>query len=187
MTVPVMRRWQVDGIAGLKALCAEDLPSFEILYLDAVAACVLGRAELEPPHTVEQGAQVVAFLLGSMTSAAAYTPERTPTPSEAITLARGSIVDGGHALAARGVAGLTQLVNRVIPAVVGELELHGDAPVEQVRSLFRHGLLAVASGPANEVPLAAAEGIDELFEAWDGLIGSGFTPPWRSPVSSDRS
>jgi hypothetical protein len=44
--------------------------------------------------------------------------------------------------------GLAQLLNRVITAAVGELERQSGSPEEQVRSLFRYGLLALASGPA---------------------------------------
>jgi hypothetical protein len=183
MTAPVMRDWQIDGLAGLTSPSAEDLPSFEILYLDSLAAWVLGGVGLELPHTVEHGAKVVAFLLQAMTNASAYAPERTPTPSDAMTLARESVLAGARGFGERGLPGLTQLVNRVISASIGELELHTGAPEEQVRSLFRYGLLAVASGPANELPQAAAEGIDELFVAWDALIGDGFAPPWRSSVT----
>jgi hypothetical protein len=184
MTAPLVRDWQVDGLAALRSVSAEDLPSFEILYLDALAARVLSGG-LEPPHTVEHGSEVVAFLLQAISRAAGYAPARTPTPSEAMTVARESFVAGARAFAGRGLPGLAQLVSRVITAAVGELEMHTGTPDEQVRALFRYGLLAVASGPANEVSLAAAEGIDELFGAWDGLIGDGFAPPWRVPSTSD--
>lgn len=185
MSGPLVRDWQVDGLAALRASAPEQLPAFEILYLDALAARVLGGG-VEPPYTVEHGSEVVAFLLQAVARAAAYVPDQTPTPSEAMTAARESFLDGARAFAARGLPGLAQLVNRLITAAVGELEVHTGAPDEQVRALFRYGLLAVASGPANEVSHAAAEGVDELFAAWDALIGLGFVPPWRVPVTSDR-
>jgi hypothetical protein len=178
VSTPLVRDWQVDGIAALKGLTPENQPALEILYLDALAARLLGGG-LEPPYTVEHGSETVAFLLQSVAKAAAYVPDRTPAPSEAMTAARESFLAGAHDFAARGLPGLAQLVNRVITAAVGELEIHTGAPDEQVRALFRYGLLAVASGPGNEVSQAAAEGVDELFAAWDGLIGEGFVPPWR--------
>jgi hypothetical protein len=178
MTSPLVRDWQVDGLAALKGTAVEHQPAVEILYLDALAARVLGGG-LEPPYTVEHGSEVVAFLLQAVANARAYAPGRTPTPSEAVTAARDAFVAGAGAFAARGLPGLAQLVNRLITAAVGELELHAGAPDEQVRALFRYGLLAVASGPANELAVLAAEGIDELFSGWDALIGDGFVPPWR--------
>jgi hypothetical protein len=184
MIAPLVRDWQVDGLAALKGAAPEDQPAFEILYLDSLAARVLVGG-LEPPYTVEHGSEVVAFLLQAIANAPAYGPTRTPDPSEAVTVARRSLVAGAHAFAALGLPGLAQLVNRVITATVGELEMHTGEPDEQVRALFRYGLLAVASGPANEVATIAAEGIDELFGAWDGLIGDGFVPPWRVPSTSD--
>lgn len=185
MIAPLVRDWQVDGLQALKSLAPRDQAAFEILYLDAVAARVLGGG-LEPPYTAEHGSEVVAFLLQSVARAAAYAPERSPIPSEAGTAARQAVLTGARGFADRGLPGLAQLVNRVITAAVGELEMHAGAPEEQVRALFRYGLLAVASGPGNEVSQEAAEGIDELFVAWDAVIGRGFVPPWRVPVASDQ-
>jgi hypothetical protein len=180
MTAPTTESWQVDGLAGLTALTPTDLPSFEILYLDSLAARLLGSGGLEPPFTVEHGAEVVAFLLQAAINAPAYVPEQIPAPTGPMTLARQAVLAGAHDLASRGMPGLAQLVNRVITAAVGELERQSGSPEEQVRSLFRYGLLALASGPDNELAVAAAEGIEEVFSAWDDLIGAGFVPPWRS-------
>ncbi|MGI8666759.1 MAG: hypothetical protein ACR2N4_12110 [Jatrophihabitans sp.] len=72
----------------------------------------------------------------------------------------------------------------MIPAVLGELEIHQQAPEEQTRSLFYYSILAVASGPLNLLAEAAAEGVQELFVAWDELFGAGFVPPWRRPAST---
>lgn len=184
MTAETKHGWQADGLAGLKNLTPESLPAFEILYLDALAARLLGTADLEPPYTVEHGAEVVAFLLQSTIKAAAYVPEQVPAPTAGITEARQAVLAAAHAFAARGLPGLAQLVNRVITAAVGELERQSGSPEDQVRSLFRYGLLAVASGPANQLTVAAAEGIDAVFSGWDDLIGAGFVPPWRSPAGS---
>lgn len=184
MTAPTTESWQVDGLAGLKSLTPTDLPSFEILYLDSLAARLLGSGGLEAPYTVEHGAEVVAFLLQATINASAYVPEQIPAPTAPMTLARQAVLTGAGELAARGLPGLAQLVNRVITAAVGELERQSGSPEEQVRSLFRYGLLALASGPANELAVTAAEGVDEVFSAWDDLIGAGFVPPWRSAVGA---
>lgn len=184
MTAPTTKSWQADGLAGLTNLTPTSQPAFEILYLDSLAARLLGSGGLEPPYTVEHGAEVVAFLLQALTRAPGYLPDQVPAPTDAMTQARQAIMAGAHAFAARRLPGLAQLVNRVITAAVGELEAQSGSPEGQVRSLFRYGLLAVASGPANELAVAAAEGIDELFAAWDDLIGDGFVPPWRSTAGA---
>lgn len=171
--------WRADGLAGLAACRAEDVPALEIVYLDALAAYLMGNGPLPGPYTVEHGAQVVACLLSATTKAASYRPEQSPTVTEGVEAAREAVVDGAHAFAARGPAGLSQLVNRLIQAAVGELERLSAEPEEQVRSLFRYGLLAVASGPANQLTVVAADGVSEVFAAWDELIGAGFVPPWR--------
>lgn len=77
---------------------------------------------------------------------------------------------------------MQQLVTRFLGAAVGELEIHAGAPEEQVRSLFYYGLLAVASGPGNRLSQSSADGIGQLFVAWNDQIGAGFVPPWRVPA-----
>lgn len=74
---------------------------------------------------------------------------------------------------------MKQLVNRFLAAAVGELEIHKESAEAQTRSLFYYGLLAIASGPDNSLSQRAANGIIDLFDAWDGQIGAGFVPPWR--------
>lgn len=184
MTAEIRHGWQADGLTGLTNLTPDRLPAFEILYLDALAARLLGTDGLEPPYTVEHGAEVVAFLLQSMINASAYAPDQVPTPTPAIAEARQAVLDGAGDFATLGVPGIAQLVNRVITAAVGELERQSGSAEEQVRSLFRYGLLAVASGPANQLAVTAVEGVDALFDGWDSLIGAGFVPPWRSPAGS---
>lgn len=182
MSEHALQDWRVTGLSGLAGLTAEDLPAFEILYLDSLAAHVMASGELQEPYTVEDGTQVVAFLLRAIATARSYRPSPAPALSHDLVQAREAVVTGAHAFAARGRSGLSQLVNRLIPAAVGELELRSGSAEQQVQSLFRFGLLAVASGPANQLSTAAAEGIDEILLAWDELIGAGFVPPWRVPV-----
>jgi hypothetical protein len=184
MSDQALQDWRVDGLSGLAGLTAETLPAFEIIYLDSLAAYVLASGELEAPYTVEHGSRVVAFLLRATVTANGYRPTQAPAPTAGLMSAREAVLVGAHAFAARGRSGLSQLVNRLIPAAVGELELQSASADEQVRSLFRYGLLAVASGPANQLTVAAADGITEIFVAWDGLIGAGFVPPWRVPVQA---
>ncbi len=175
--------WQEPSLIGLRALDAAQLPGFEVLLLDDLAAYVMGAGPLVEPFTVEHGSRVVSALFGAIINSARYVPDpdHLPVETPAIATLRASLLDGAHALAAAGEPGLVTLVNRLVPAAVGELELHKDDPAEQTRSLFYYALLAVASGPMNLLSELAAEGAAELFLAWDAAFGNGLVLPWRQP------
>src|SRR5665647_1172630 len=174
--------WQQPSLRGLVCLAVETMPAFEVLFLDDIAAYLMGPGPLEPPYTVEHGSRIVSALLGAIVNAARYTPEEAPALTPEISTARASFVQGAHDFAALGVDGLAQLVNRLVPAVVGELEIHKEAPEQQTCSLFYYGLLAVASGPSNMLDEDAATGVMHIFRAWDEEFGKGFIVPWRSSV-----
>ena len=176
--------WQQPSLQGLAGLAVETMPAFEVLFLDDIAGYLMGPGPLEPPYTVEHGSRIVSALLGAIVNSARYTPEEAPTLTPEISTARASFVQGAHDFAALGVDGLAQLVNRLVPAVVGELEIHKEAPEEQTRSLFYYGLLAVASGPSNSLDEDAATGVMHIFRAWDEEFGKGFIVPWRRSATS---
>lgn len=176
--------WQRPSLNGLASLTIESLPAFEIIALDGIAAFVLGGS-LKSPYTIQHGSRVASAVLSAAADSGQYRPAQQPATTPAIVEARASVCEGAHQFAARGIRGLTQLVNRIVSAAVGELEIHKGTPEEQVRSLFYYGLLAVASGPENTCSTLAAAGVQEIFDAWDGLIGAGFVPPWR--VTADAS
>jgi len=173
------RDWQRLSERGLAALSPDRLPAAELLFLDGLAAHLMGPGAPESPYTIEQGTVIVGHLLRALVDCSvleiADSPPLTPEMSEART----AIVEGAHQFATRGVPGVKQLVNRFLAAAVGELEIHKDSAEAQTRSLFYYGLLAVASGPDNRLAPAAADGILEVFRAWDEQIGEGFVPPWR--------
>ena len=176
--------WQQPSLAGLRALRIEAMPGFEVLLLDDLAGYLMGAGPLTPPYTVQHGSRVVSALFGAIVNSASYQPGQAPDPSERMTSARQAFVQGAQAFADKGEDGLAQLVNRVIPAALGELEIHQQAPEEQTRSMFYYSILAVASGPLNLLAEAAAEGVLELFAAWDELFGAGFVPPWRQQATA---
>ncbi|MEO9239911.1 MAG: hypothetical protein ABI418_17675 [Jatrophihabitantaceae bacterium] len=175
--------WQEPSLRGLVALEFEAMPGFEVLFIDELAGYLMGAGALEPPYTVEHASRVVSMLLGSVVNSARFLPERAPELTEPIVEARAAFVQGAHDFAAKGGQGLAQLLNRLIPAVLGELEIHKDAPEEQTSSLFYYSMLAVASGPLNVLDQDAAAGVTELFRAWDEVFGSGYIPPWRQPIA----
>ncbi|MCW2540634.1 MAG: hypothetical protein JWN95_2359 [Frankiales bacterium] len=173
--------WQVPSLAALRAVQLEQLPAFEVLLIDDLAGYVMGAGPLAEPYTVENGSRVVSALFGAMINATKYLPAQAPVPTEAMTSLRESFVQGAHAFAELGVVGLGKLVNRLVTAAVGELELHKDDPGEQTQSLFYYTLLAVASGPLNLLAVQAASGAEEIFLAWDRIFGEGMVLPWRQP------
>jgi hypothetical protein len=176
--------WREPSLAGLAAISIEAMPGFEILFLDDLAGYLMGAGPLEPPYTVEHGSRVVSALFGAILNSAQYSPAEAPIVTAGVEAARARFVQGGHDLAARGPQGVNQLLNRLIPAVLGELEIYKAKPEDQTCSLFYHSLLAVASGPLNLLTEQAAAGVMEIFHGWDEQFGKGFIPPWRRAVGA---
>lgn len=176
--------WQQPSLAGLQNLTVKAMPAFEILLIDDLAAYVMGSGPLSGPYTVEHGSRVLSALFGAVISSDAYVPDQVPQATPGMERARSAFVDGAHAFAALSGPGLAQLANRLIPAVLGELEIHKDAPEEQTRSLFYYSILAVASGPLNLLAEDAANGAMEILGAWDGVLGAGLVLPWRHSVDA---
>ena len=87
-TTPAPADWQEPSLRGLAALTIEAMPSFEVLYLDDLAAYLMGAGPLQEPFTIEHGSHVVSLLLGAVVNSAHYKPQhapssRGPTPSPA--------------------------------------------------------------------------------------------------------
>lgn len=180
---PASTDWEQPSLQALAGLQLESVPAFEVLFLDDVAAYLMGAGPLEPPFTVEHGSRVVSALFRAMVNANRYEPEQVPAESEDIAESRAQLVLGAHRFAELGADGLARLVNRLIPAILGELETHKDSPEQQARSLFYYSLLAVASGPGNLLSVQAAAGALETFHGWDALLGNGLVLPWRRVVA----
>lgn len=176
--------WQQLSAKGLAELSLDRLPAAELLFLDGLAAHLMGPEAPAPPYTIEHGTQIVGHLLRALVECSLVEVEDSPQSTAEMSEARTAIVEGAHELAKRGVAGVKQLVNRFLAAAIGELEIHKESAEAQTRSLFYYGLLAVASGPDNRVAQSGADGILEVFNAWDGRIGEGFVPPWRIVATS---
>ncbi len=180
--VPAAPNWQDPSLHGLAVLTLEAMPSLEVLFLDDLAAYLMGSGPLEEPYTIEHASHVVSLLLGAVVNSAHYRPEESPAAAGELLVARESFVRGAHDFAGRGNQGLIQLINRLVPAIVGELEIQKEAPEAQTSQLFHYGLLAVASGPANTLSDEAAAGFRQILRAWDELFGQGFRTPWREPT-----
>jgi hypothetical protein len=172
--------WQSQSVGGLTRLSVADMPAMELIYLDALAAHLLGPEAPAPPYTIEHGTAIASQLLRAVTDSPGVGLGLEPDDQDGASVpAREAVVEGAHRLASRGRHGVQQLVTRFLAAAVGELEQHKEAPEAQVRSLFYYGLLAIASGPENKASAETAEGVLAAFHAWDERIGAGFVPPWR--------
>ena len=182
------RDWQRLSAAGLKDLSLERLPAAELLFLDGLAAHLMGPDAPESPYTIEHGTAMVGHLLRALVDCSMLEVQGCPEQTPQMADARTAIVEGASQFATRGLPGVKQLVNRFLAAAVGELEIHKESAEAQTRSLFFYGLLAVASGPDNRVAQPAADGVLEIFKAWDEEIGDGFVPPWRigQPAQESR-
>lgn len=172
--------WQSLSVGGLKRLSVGDLPALELIYLDGLAAHLLGPDAPAPPYTIEHGTAIASLLLRAVVDASAVDLGLEPGDGElASTPARVAVVDGAGRFASRGGHGVHQLVTRFLAAAVGELQRNTDEPEGKVRSLFYYGLLAIASGPENKASAETAESVMAAFHAWNERIGAGFVPPWR--------
>lgn len=173
--------WEEPTLGGLTCVSVETMPALELLFLDDIAAYLMGSGPPEPPFTVEHGGRIVSALLDAVVNSAQFVPEVVPTPTPEISTARAAFVQGAHDLAANGSDGLTQIVCRLIPAAQSELENNIGAPGEQTFWLFYYGLLAVASGPSSIQEEDVASGVMDIFRAWDEEFSKGFVVPWRRP------
>ncbi|GAA3671788.1 hypothetical protein GCM10022237_34320 [Nocardioides ginsengisoli] len=177
--------WQRQAAAGLAHLSVELMPAMELLYLDGLAAHLLGPEAPAPPYTIEQGTTIASLLLRAVNDAPAVGPDLAPDDDpRAADPGRRAVVGGAHRLAQRGGLGAHRLVARLLPAAVGELESHQDAPEAQVRSLYYYGLMAIASGPENQASAETSASVLATFHAWEARLGNGFIPPWRVPAGS---
>ncbi|SDJ25491.1 hypothetical protein SAMN04488074_101905 [Lentzea albidocapillata subsp. violacea] len=177
-------QWQHDSLNGLSALSVDTMPAVEVLLLDDIAAYLMGSGPLQPPYTVEHGSRIVSGLFGAIVNAASFTPAQVPAPTSEIKIAREQVVRGAHDFAGRGVDGIGHLTNRLIPAVLGELETYQASPEKQTCLIFYYALLAVASGPRNLLDDESAIGVMQIFEGWDQALGQGYRPPWRQSTPS---
>jgi hypothetical protein len=171
--------WQSAALAALLDLSLDDMPSFEILFLDELAGWVFSVGNPGHGYDEKHSALVVGILFRAMEHASAFRPAQVPAESEEIVATRTKIVAGAHELA--GTArGLQQIIALLAPAAVRELEHNAGRPVAQTYWLYHYSLLVLASGKAADVSEGTLRGITAAFSAWDGLVAEGFVLPWRT-------
>ena len=171
--------WESAALAALRGLSLEDMPSFEVLFLDELAGWAFSVGNPGHGYSERHGALVVGILFRAMGHAGAFRPAQVPAGSEEIVAVREKIVAGAHELA--GMAGgLAQVVALLAPAAVRELEHNAGKPAAQAYWLYHYSFLVLASGRAADVSEVTLRGITATFSAWDGLVAQGFVLPWRT-------
>jgi hypothetical protein len=171
--------WQTEVVAALKALAPAQVPALEILLIDGFAQLIFGDLSEELFFGDEESGQVVSVVFNALINAAELTLSAAPVETEGVRLARELVVVGANDLGEAEV-GLNRLIDRLLPAFAEELEANTGNAGSQLGRCFFFALMGIASGVQGSPPQPAAEGIDEVFGAWDRLMAEGWRLPWRT-------
>lgn len=171
--------WEDDIVRGFRSLTGDDVPSLEIMLLDAVADWVFSVANPDQDYGDEHAGHLISTLFSAIDSSRSYLPQQQPDATEAIATARGRVVAGAHELGAQGPAGVSLIVSRLMPAIMAELQDNAGARPKQVHGVFVYLLYALAVGTREEQEPAVMEGLVAVFSAWSALMRDGFVVPWR--------
>ncbi len=175
--------WESAARAALRELSLEDLPSFEILFLDDLAGWAFSVSNPGRGYDEAHGALVVTALLSAIGRARSFRPAQVPEETAAMAATRKKLLAGAHEFA-EARKGMAQLAGLLAPAAVRELERSAGQPGAQTYWLYHYALLVLASGAAGDVSEDTLRGITAIFQAWEGQAGAGFVLPWRTREST---
>ena len=173
------RAWEDDIVHGLKSLVTDDVPSLEVIVLDAVVDWLFSTANPGDGYTEEHAGHLISTLFGALEGVRGFQPDQTPAATEAITNARARIVAGAHELAEDNWAGVSLTVSRLMPTIMAELQDHAGERGAQTQGVFVYLLYALAVGTRGEQDPAVLEGIADVFHGWAGVMREGYVVPWR--------
>jgi hypothetical protein len=176
------RAWEDDIVHGLKSLTGEDVPSLEIIVLDAVADWLFSTANPGDGYGEEHAGHLISTLFSALDSARTYLPDRQPEAGTEVADARARVVDGAHELAANGWTGVSLVVSRLMPAIMAELQDNVGARGQQLRGVFVYLLYGLAVGTGTEQDPAVLDGLAACFTGWDAVLRDGYVVPWRRPA-----
>ena len=163
--------WTIKAARLLGALRRERVPALEFALIDGLTTWLFSDANPGADYDDDAAAQVISVLFGAMSDARDVEPAASPSDDDGVGTARDALVTGAHQLSEGH--GVTTLIMRVMPAVVGELTAHAGDPAKQLRSAYFYLLLAVATGTAELGVPEVAEGLQASFAVWGGLFASG--------------
>ena len=165
---------------GLGEISAADIPSAEILIIDAIASWIFSPENPGGHYTGEHGGAVVTAVLNAVSRAPGFHPEMMPRETEAIAEMRARLVAGIREIATTPPA-LSTFVITLLPAVISELDRRTGDPASQLYWLYCYSVLVLAGGRKGDLDQNLMVGIMASFDGWNELMSAGFTLPWRTP------
>ena len=163
--------WTAEVSRLLGSVTRERTPALEYVLIDCLATWLFSDANPGASYDQDSAAQIVSVLFTALSHAHDVEPAEGPREDSSISASRDALVAGAHQLSeGRGV---TTLITRAMPAMVGELEKYAGDPARQLFSAYFYLLFAVATGTGEEGDPKVPEGLSTSFMAWDGLFASG--------------
>lgn len=173
--------WADDIVHGLKSLTTDEIPSLEIILIDAVVDWLFSGLNPGQGYTEEHAGRLVSTLFSAMDAARTLRLTQQPPVTDEMAQARARVAEGAHELAAEGTDGVSRLVSRAMPAVLTELDRNAGERAKQALGVFVYLLYALSAGTRTEHDPAVLDGLTAAFGGWDGVLREGFTLPWRRP------
>jgi hypothetical protein len=170
--------WEAAGRRALAALTSDDVPSLEVLLLDALAHWVLSEDNPGTSYNEQAGGAVISMLLNSVEKAPQWQPQEQPPGTPELTRMRESVAAGAAELSAEP-NGLALMISRLMPAAIGELERNTGSAGAQIYWTFMYSLMVLASGVDGDLDEDTGRAVVASFDAWDQLMQQGFRLPWR--------
>ncbi|MBW0089501.1 hypothetical protein I4I73_11260 [Pseudonocardia sp. KRD-184] len=176
--------WMDDVIRGLHALTSDQVPALEITLLDAVVDWLFSpqnpqTADPQAEYDESHAGTLVSTMFTAVDTSRTFLPKQEPAVTDAISAARARMVEGAHELSAQGPEGISILVSRAMPAVLGELSGNSGERAKQAHGVFVYLLYALALGTRTEHDPVVMDGVVESFVGWDGVLRGGYALPWR--------
>jgi hypothetical protein len=165
---------------GLGEIAIADIPSAEILIIDAIASWIFSPANPGQDYTGDHGGAVVSAVLNAVHGAPGFHPDVVPVETTAIADMRERLLAGIHEIAATPTA-LSTFVITLLPAVISELDRRIGDPASQLYWLYCYSVLVLAGGRQGDLDQNLMVGIMASFDGWNELMSEGFTLPWRAP------
>lgn len=176
--------WEDDVVHGLKSLTTDEIPSLEIILIDAVIDWLFSAENPGQGYTEEHAGRLVSTLFSAMDAARTLRLTQQPPETEQMVHSRGRVAEGAHELAAQGSDGVSLLVSRAMPAVLTELDSHAGERAKQAHGVFVYLFYALSTGTRTEHDPAVLDGLVAAFLGWDQVLRDGFALPWRRPPAN---
>ncbi|WP_285588119.1 hypothetical protein [Actinomycetospora sp. NBRC 106378] len=158
----------IDALARLRR---EDVPALELLFLQGVMAWVFSEENPGSDYNRSHASYLAGALFTGLDDAGNTSLSASPPETAKISAARDRVALGANALASYGEAGLDMLLEqRVLPAMVGELERCVGNQTQQGACTWTYALFAVAMGEGHDQDPDVVEGLIESFDAWSALL-----------------